>query len=98
MFYQRPGSFGGMDVQIVDAQMQRRTPRDVRGPWLRPKLPSRITGRKGTRRGWKRANPPHYVMMYREPDDVLVIYGQIIVATPRQADALRRQNQFRNGV
>lgn len=26
--------------------------------WTRPKAPSKLAGRKGTRRGWKRQNPP----------------------------------------
>jgi hypothetical protein len=29
-------------------------------------------------------------MLYREPDDVLVIHNREIIATPAQADALRR--------
>ncbi len=85
-----PGGFAGMAVQIVDAQKQARTPRDVRGPWVRPKVPSKANGRRGTRRSWKRKNSPHYVMLYREPDDVLVIGGKTIIATERQADDLRR--------
>lgn len=83
------GSFAGMNVQIIDAQKQARTPRDVRGPWKRYKVPSKAIGRKGTRRMFKRANPPSYVMLYREPDDVLVIHGRTIIATPLQANALR---------
>ncbi len=82
------GSFAGMNVQIVDAQKQQRTERDVRGPWVRPKCPNR-GGRKGTRRQWKRKNAPHFVMLYREPTDVLV-YGRTIIATPQQADDMRR--------
>lgn len=89
--FERPGTFGGMDVRIVDAQQQRRTERDVCGPWVRPKVPNKAAGRKGTRRMWKRRNAPHYVMLYREPTDVLVIHGRTIIATPLQADALRRQ-------
>jgi hypothetical protein len=84
------GIFGGMTVQIVDAQTQKRTPRDVRGQWVRPKLPSKVNGRRGTRRAWKRKNSPHYIMLYHEPSDVLVIANQMIIATPLQADALRR--------
>jgi hypothetical protein len=83
-------TFAGMTVRIVDAQQQRRTARDVRGPWVRPKVPSKARGRRGTRRAWKRKNPPHYVMFYREPDDVLIASGRTIIATPLQADALRR--------
>jgi len=83
-------NYAGMAVQIVDAQQQRRTPRDVRGPWLRPKVPSKACGRKGTRRQFKRKNPPCFIWFYREPSDVLVLYGRTIIATPSQADALRR--------
>lgn len=84
-----------MQVLIVDAQKQRRTAQDVRGPWIRPKTPSKLAGRKGTRRIWKRSNAPHYVMFYREPTDVLVIGGTKIIATPMQADALRRETAAR---
>lgn len=89
--FERPSTFVGMDVRIVDAQQQRRTERDVRGPWVRPRVPNKTAGRKGTRRMWKRRNAPHYVMLYREPTDALVIHGRTIIATPLQADALRRQ-------
>lgn len=82
-------SFAGMMVIIVGAQEQRRTARDVRGSWVRPKVPSKLDGRRGTRRAWKQRNSPHYVMLYREPTDVLV-FGDKIIVTPVQADALRR--------
>lgn len=85
-----PGTFNGMRIIIKDAQEQRRTARDVQGPWVRPRTPSKRKGRKGTRRTWKCRNAPHYVYFYREPEDVLVIHGRTIIATPRQADALRR--------
>lgn len=81
-------AFAGMDIRIVDAQKQQRTERDVIGPWVRPRCPNR-GGRKGTRRQWKRKNAPHHIMLYREPTDVLV-YGNTIIATPHQAEALRR--------
>lgn len=84
------GYFAGMQVQIIDTQKQARTARDVRGPWVRPRVPSKRAGRRGTRRTWKRRNAPHYVWFYREPDDVLVIHGKTIIATPLQADAMRR--------
>jgi hypothetical protein len=89
MIFDAPGRFNGMEVRIVDAQTQKRTPRDVRGPWVRPRCPSKRVGRKGTRRAWKRRNAPRYVMYYREPTDVLVA-NRLIIATPRQADELRR--------
>lgn len=85
-----PNTFNGMNVHIVDAQKQARTAKDVRGPWVKPKVPSKATGRKGTRRQFKRANPPHFIMFYREPSDVLVLAGKTIIATPLQADELRR--------
>ena len=86
-----PTSFAGMQVQIVDAQQQRRTARDVRGPWVRPKVPSKRDGRRMPRRMWKRRNAPHFVMLYREPTDVLVLGNNTIIATPIQADYLRRE-------
>ena len=88
LFY-RPGTYAGMRVLIKDAQQQARTARDVKGPWVRPKVPNKRAGRKGTRRMWKRRNAPHYVYCYREPSDVLVL-GTTIIATPQQADFLRR--------
>lgn len=90
MFGQFPGSYAGMDVMIVDAQKQGRTACDVRGPWVRTKVPSKKSGRKGTRRRFKQTHPPGFVMLYREPDDVLVIQGRTIIATPKQANYLRR--------
>lgn len=86
-----PLSFAGMTVRIVDAQQQQRTLRDVRGSWIRSKVPSKALGRRVSRRQFKRSHPPGYVMLYREPDDVLVIHGRTIIATPAQADALRRR-------
>lgn len=85
-----PGSFAGVSVRIIDAQQQRRTPRDVRGPWVRPKVPSKHAGRRGTRRSWKRKNAPHYIWLYREPADVLILHDRLVIATPAQADVLRR--------
>jgi hypothetical protein len=90
-------NYAGMTVQIVDAQQQRRTPRDVRGPWVRPKVPSKARGRKGTRRQFKRKNPPCFIWLYREPTDVLALHGRTIIATPVQADALRRAALQREG-
>lgn len=91
----RPGTFGGMWVTIADAQQQQRTERDIPGPWVRPKVPNKMTGRKGTRRMWKRSHPPHRVMLYREPSDVLIVGKTTIIATPLQADALRRATTSR---
>ncbi len=85
----------GVEVRVLTAEQQRRTPRDVRGPWVRPKCRSKAKGRKGTRRGWKRLNPPHLLWFYREPDDVLqftdpLTRRPIFIVTPRQKDALMR--------
>lgn len=91
-----PGVFGGMRVIIKDAQEQRRTTCDVQGPWVRPRTPSKRAGRKGTRRMWKRRNAPHYVYFYREPTDVLVLGGSTIIATPQQADHIRRSAPLRS--
>lgn len=88
--FEPPGTLGGMRVIIKDAQQQMRTARDVEGPWIRPKVPNKRIGRKGTRRMYKRQNPPHHVYYYREPDGVLVLAGSTIIATPRQADYIRR--------
>jgi hypothetical protein len=90
-------NYAGMTIDIVDAQQQRRTPRDVRGPWVRPKVPSKARGRKGTRRQFKRKHPPCFIWLYREPTDVLVLHGRTIIATPGQADALRRSALRREG-
>ncbi len=84
-----PLSFNGMDVLVVDTQQQRRTECDVRGPWVRPTVPPKRAGRKGSRRAWKRKNAPHYIWLFREPDDVLVLYERQIIATPKQWHALR---------
>lgn len=84
--------YAGMMVHIIDAQQQRRTPCDVAGPWMRPRVPSKALGRRISRRQFKRAHPPGNIMLYREPDDVLVFGGKII-ATPAQADALRKAIQ-----
>lgn len=89
------GSFAGMTVKIVDAQAQCRTPRDVKGPWERPKVPSKASGRKGTRRQFKRRHPPSHILLYREPIDVLVLHGRTIIATPMQADILRSRTNER---
>lgn len=92
---EKMNAFAGMTVQVVDAQKQARTERNVRGPWVRPKVPSKVRGRRGTRRSWKQRNAPHYVMLYSEPSDVLVLNNRTIIATLLQADALRRGAQER---
>lgn len=91
-------ALAGMKISVVDAQTQARTPRDVEGPWVRPRCMSKRSGRRGTRRGWKRKNPPHRVWLYREPTDVLIIDARMmgmmgekfIIATPQQYGALLR--------
>lgn len=88
-----PGSFAGIRLMVKDAQEQMRTPRDVRGPWVRPRCPSKLKGRKGTRRWWKRRNVPGWTWYYREPTDVLVYdaFGsRHAIVTPQQADALNK--------
>ena len=66
-----PGTVGGMRVIEVSADKQKRTPCDVPLRWVRPRVPSKLNGRKGTRRGWKRKNPPHMIFTYREPQSTL---------------------------
>jgi hypothetical protein len=98
----------GYEIREVDAQKQARTKRDVKVRWVRPKVPSKINGRKGTRKGWKRKNAPHWELAYREPEDVLIIdqgpsngflrigSGRpIIIVTPAQAQALREATRER---
>lgn len=85
----------GVQLRVMDAQQQRRTPCDVRGPWVRPKCRSKAAGRKGTRRGWKRRNPPHWLWFYREPEDVIqftdpTTRAPVIIVTPRPKDALMK--------
>lgn len=79
-----PFTFNGTTVYVKDAQEQMRTPRDVKGPWVRPRCPSKLAGRKGTRRGWKRKNAPHRVWLFREPTDVVVFDHGVVVVTPKQ--------------
>ena len=80
---------GGMRVIVQDAQQQRRTPRDVRGPWQRPgRVPSKLAGRKGTRRAYKRAHPPGWTWLYREPTDVIK-FARTVVLTPQQWRAVQ---------
>jgi hypothetical protein len=90
-----PFWLGGLEIRVIDAQKQARTARDVKGPWVRPKVPSKLAGRKGTRKGWKRRNPPHHIMLYREPDDVLVLHDRIVIATERQYQAIRESTKPR---
>ena len=95
--FTRPASFAGLAMSVVDAQQQRRTIKDVRGPWIRPKpMPSKRAGRKGTRRAWKRANPPRWSWLYREPTDVIVFQGRAIL-TPHQYRTLEPQTLWRAG-
>ncbi len=83
-------SYAGMTVRVIDAQKQCRTARDVRGPWIRPKVPSKAAGRKGTRRAFKRCNVPHFVMLYREPTDAIMIGNHTVILTPTQMDWVRK--------
>lgn len=88
----RPMVYAGMDITLVSAQHQQRTPRDVPVGWVRPRCPAKLKGRKGTRKGWKRqrAHWPHMEFAYREPTDVLMI-GNRVIATERQYQAIKRQ-------
>jgi hypothetical protein len=90
-------NYAGMTVQIVDAQQQRRTPHFARHLRSHPRAASVARGRKGTRRQFKRKNPPCFISFYREPTDVLVLHGRTIIATPGQADVLRRSALQREG-
>ena len=86
-------SLFGVQVRVLDAQQQRRTPRDVKGPWVRPRPVSKAKGRKGSRRRWKTMNPPHRVWLYREPEDALswtdpITRQTTILLTPRQKHAI----------
>ncbi|UTU09586.1 hypothetical protein CcrBL47_gp300 [Caulobacter phage BL47] len=50
-------AWDGVPVQVVPKQMLETTVSDMR--WVRPRCPNkRLEGRKGTRKAWKRANPP----------------------------------------
>jgi hypothetical protein len=88
--------FGGLKVIEVDAQRQARTARDVKVAWVRPKVPSKRNGRKGTRKGWKRKHPPHWTFAYREPEDVIVFQGRTIIVTPRQMAAIERATTLKD--
>ena len=88
-------TYAGLKVSVVDAQKQARTSRDIRGPWVRPKVPSKRDGRRGTRRAWKQKNAPHFVMLYREPDGVLRFGDQIIV-TPKQWALIKQRTSEPN--
>ncbi len=84
---------GSVRMVVRDAQEQARTLRDVRGPWVRPRCPSKRDGRKGTRRAWKRRHPPGWTLFYREPTDVLTyttVGLRYVIVTPWQAAQLRQ--------
>lgn len=88
----------GVQICVVDAQTQARTPRTVVGPWVRPRAPSKRAGRVGTRKAWKRRreNQPHFVMFYEEPTDVLMS-GTLAIVTPRQLQEIKRAAKDRPG-
>jgi hypothetical protein len=86
-----PYRYAGFPVYVVDAQLQARTPRDVPGSkWHHPRVPSKAAGRRGTRRGWRRRHPSAREMLYREPDDALIVADSFVVLTRDQLDALLR--------
>ncbi|HRE42772.1 MAG TPA: hypothetical protein PKY87_02250 [Terricaulis sp.] len=94
IFPPRAGGLGSMDVRIVEADVQQRTPRYQTDIWRRPgRVPSKASGRKGTRRAWKRQHPPAFLWAWEEPKDVLVLANRLIVATSAQYAALRREIQ-----
>lgn len=85
------GPFGAMQVIVQDAQQQRRTPLYRTDIWIRPgRVPSKLAGRRGTRRAWKRKHPPHWLWAHEEPTDVLVIQDRTVIATPAQYYAIRK--------
>ena len=91
----RPGA--DVDLIVIDAQRQARTSCDVPIGWQRPKVPAKSKGRKGTRRAWKRAHPPHMAFAYREPTDMLTYRRGdrlCILCTPAQRLAIE---QYRPG-
>lgn len=86
----------GIEVLIRTAEEQKRTPQDVRGLWIRPRCRSKSSGRKGTRRDWKRKNPPRWLWFYREPTDVIMwtepFSGRpMMVMTPLQVGYIKQQ-------
>lgn len=89
------GIYAGMRVYVKTAYEQKRTPQDVPGAWVRPKVPSKRDGRRGTRRAWKRKNAPHRCWLYREPADVLIVGSHTMIVTPSQLQEI--QAAIRNG-
>lgn len=95
----------GIEVQILTAAEQRRTACDVPAGWVRPRVPSKAAGRKGTRKAWKRrrSNWPHMTFTYREPNNMLLISSgartlgwdraekpDLLIVTPEQAKAVEK--------
>lgn len=99
-----------VEFRVMTADEQHRTPRDVPVMWTRPKVPSKRNGRRGTRRAWKRAHPPHMLFAYREPNDILMVTGSaltlsfgrvhasgpdIMIVTPAQMALIEAKTQQR---
>ncbi len=92
------------EFNVVPADRQCRTACDVPLAWVRPRVPSKRAGRRGTRRAWKRRHPPHQTYTWREPTDVIVLSGRarmvfpdrgppppdLWLVTPSQMDAINR--------
>lgn len=74
------GELFGVQVIVTD-----HLPRSI--IWTRPRPPSKAKGRKGTRRAWKRANPP--ALRPEGPPLGPYQYGRKIICSPDQLDALR---------
>jgi hypothetical protein len=85
------GPGAAIEYIVVDAQGQQRTRRDVPIGRVRPRVPAKADGRRGTRRAWKRLHPPRVAYGYREPTDMLTFSrdGRLcIVCTPSQRLAI----------
>lgn len=71
-----------IQFQVRTAAEQMRTACNVPLAWVRPKVPSKAKGRRGTRRAWKRKHPPHMTFTYAEPDDILVFSARAMAGKP----------------
>jgi hypothetical protein len=76
-----PKSGPPIQFQVRTAAEQMRTACNVPLAWVRPKVPAKRQGRRGTRRAWKRKHPPHMTFTYAEPDDILVMSARAMAGT-----------------
>ena len=61
-----------------------------------PARPTKLQGRKGTKRGWKRLHPPRWVPALRLlPDGKVIIAGDTVYAYAHQAAAIHAATQDR---